>query len=139
MQYSRLSILIGSCVLSAVAALANAQPTFLSSAQVATPRRTLEATAVRSRTVDVNFAVLHGMADMADRRLRFDLFDDVSPVGALTRREVRSVDSYTWSGKFENIPESSFYLVVHHDVMSARIDLVDGGVFEIRSTPRRTA
>lgn len=135
MQYSRLSFSICTCTLLALAALANAQPTFLSSAQVAAPRRTLEETAVRSRTVDVNFAVLHGMTDMTDRRLRFDLFDDVSPVGALTRREIRSVDSYTWTGKFENIPESSFYLVVHHDVICARIDLVDGGVFEIRSTP----
>ena len=114
--------------------VAFAQPAFLSPAQSVAPRAALEASAARARLVDVNLAVLHGMADDAQRRLRFDLFDDVSAVGTLTRRDVLAADTYVWHGEFDHVPESWFCLVVHHDVISARVDLVESS-FEIRYTP----
>lgn len=110
------------------------QPSFLAPAQSAAPRAELEASAARARLVDVNLAVLHGMANDANRRLRFDLFDDVSAVGTLTQRDVLAADTYVWHGRFDSVPESWFCLVVHHDVICARVDLVDSS-YEIRYTP----
>lgn len=88
---------------------------------------------VRSRLVDVNFALLDGDGTHSNRSLAvlLNLFDDTTYTATLVQRQTLTNGGYAWSGRLDDSELSQVIFVVFNGVTSASITL-PGATYQIR-------
>jgi len=86
-------------------------------------------TIMRTRYVDIQFALLEGMDDISDSgsggmsTVQLNLFDDAIYQVVFDQVEFNSPEGYTWLGHLEGVENSQVTLVVENKVMSGNITL----------------
>ncbi|MFH1416817.1 MAG: hypothetical protein ABII12_00810 [Planctomycetota bacterium] len=88
---------------------------------------------VRSRWIRPDPAVLAGLRQ--GHRVAFDLFDDLSMTGVVTRRRERSSDQFALSGVIDARANCTFSLAFNRDALAGVILMGDAGVYRIRYKP----
>ncbi|MHC5023337.1 MAG: M12 family metallo-peptidase [Planctomycetota bacterium] len=87
---------------------------------------------VRSEAVAVASAALAEVDP--GRALAFDLFDELSFLGTVTRRTDGSSGTVTLTGVLESVAGGDFVMVVNGDLVAASIRAVEHGTFRLRAT-----
>jgi hypothetical protein len=90
-----------------------------------------EPTIMRTRYVDIQFALLEGMDASSDSgsggmsAVQLNLFDDAIYQVVFDQVEFNSPEGYTWLGHLEGVENSQVTLVVENKVMAGNITLPD--------------